>query len=599
MSPSAQFDPDTFMASRSRPATGATFDPDTFMAGRGASAASQHVPAHPLAGHNFGDWLSEELLDPIVSSMTALGRGMAGFADPTKAPTMEHVKDIVNGAFGVALPFMMGGLGGKKSAAPGPSPPAEPPVAASTPAGGISLPEIPPVVATAIRVVHPLKGGLAIRGYNLIRNMLEPAASGATEPVAAPAADQELLDGLAQGFGAKKFSSLTPKDQAEVQGLADRIKGAEGSVASAGQENAPQAPQQYVQRPPEYYGVKPAEIPPTTAAPMNQAARRATVMPPETGQIARPRPVQPPFDYSKVTGVNVPVRPPVASPPAPPTYPYFNPATLPELPSISLVRPPYDYSELGGVNAPVRPPLRPTSPAERPAVNQPESAQPAEAPAPSPAPPGRFQEVGKTSEAYPEILGPGLSVFRVPIEDAVPSENPYALGKGPQVQEYAERLKSGEEPPPLYGRVNEEGKVSIADGNTRLEAQRQAGAQTVDVATSNPAPFREQVPNEFYQGAAREVRADRAASLGRVLHEAGIPASDLGGMELSNWQQVAAAHGIDLPKSGPAQAKLFQQAIIEVKRLEAEKAATNFNPRATIKPPPGFSLGEHKNYFAR
>jgi hypothetical protein len=597
MSPGAQFDPDAFMASRNRPAAGATFDPDTFMAGRSAvPAASQHVPAHPLAGHNFGDWLSEELLDPIVSSMTALGRGMAGFADPTKAPTMEHVKDLVNGAFGVALPFMMGGLGGKEPPPPGGP---KPPPAAPT-SSGISLPEIPPAVATAMRVVHPLKAGLAIRGYNLIRNMLEPAASGAAEPVAAPAADQELLDGLAQGFGAKKFSSLTPKDQAEVQGLADRIKGAEGSVASAGQENAPQAPQQYVQRPPEYYGVKPAEIPPTTAAPMNQAARRATVMPPETGQIARPRPVQPPFDYSKVTGVNVPVRPPVASPPAPPTYPYFNSATLPELPSASLVRPPYDYSELGGVNAPVRPPLRPASPAERPAVNQPEPAQPAEAPAPSPAPPGRFQEIGKTSEAYPETLGPGLSVFRVPIEDAVPSENPYALGKGPTVQEYAERLKSGEEPPPLYGRVDpESGKVSIADGNTRLEAQRQAGAQTVDVATSNPAPFREQVPKEFYQGAAREVRAGRAASLGRVLHEAGIPASNLGGMETSDWQQVAAAHGIDLPKTDKAQLKLFKQAIFEVKRLEAEKAATNFNPRATIKPPPGFSMGAMKNYFAR
>jgi hypothetical protein len=578
MSPSAQFDPDTFMASRSRPAAGATFDPDTFMAARGASAASQHVPAHPLAGHNFGDWLSEELLDPIVSSATALGRGMAGFADPTKAPTMEHAKDLVNGAFGVALPFMMGGLGGKEPAPPG----APKPSAVAPTGGGISLPEIPPAVATAMRVVHPLKAGLAIRGYNLLRSLVNTKPAGITiQP--SPLPDEVMAELLRDsGTGAAEQASSTstgtstpvptpsiPPTSIQPGGRPIRPPLAPASPAERPVVNQPEP------APPGAEQPSPAPLAPAALAP--KPFSRVISNQPGIGATTSPIPYH---DLWKI-----PLRQAAGEPP--PVVPLKEAVWNPE-----GYRATEQYSVRAGEHFM----------AAQDAVNEGKPVPPevlADYPQLQKQAQGRFQEVGKTTEAYPETLGPGLSVFRVPIEDAVPSENPYALGKGPTVQEYAERLKSGEEPPPLYGRVNEEGKVSIADGNTRLEAQRQAGAQTVDVATSNPAPFREQVPKEFYQGAAREVRADRAASLGRVLHEAGIPASDLGGMELSNWQQVAAAHNIDLPKSGSAQAKLFQQAIMEVKRLEAEKAATNFNPRATIKPPPGFSLGEHKNYFAR
>jgi hypothetical protein len=116
-------------------------------------------------------------------------------------------------------------------------------------------------------------------------------------------------------------------------------------------------------------------------------------------------------------------------------------------------------------------------------------------PAPSPAPATVYPNVGKTQPGYEDTLGPGLNVFRVPIGDVIPTENPYGLGKGAKVAEYGARVQNGETPPPLYGRYDPtKGGVVLGDGNTRLEALRNTGAQTVDIATSNPKGFEAPAP---------------------------------------------------------------------------------------------------------
>jgi hypothetical protein len=129
---------------------------------------------------------------------------------------------------------------------------------------------------------------------------------------------------------------------------------------------------------------------------------------------------------------------------------------------------------------------------------EPSGTVPAPSPAPStqdPAPATVYPNVGKTQPGYEDTLGPGLNVFRVPIGDVIPTENPYGLGKGAKVSEYGARIQNGETPPPLYGRYDPtKGGVVLGDGNTRLEALRQTGAQTVDVATSNPKGFEAPAP---------------------------------------------------------------------------------------------------------
>jgi hypothetical protein len=133
-----------------------------------------------------------------------------------------------------------------------------------------------------------------------------------------------------------------------------------------------------------------------------------------------------------------------------------------------------------------------------PAASAPAPAAPAPSPAPSPqnpAPATVYPNVGKTQPGYEDTLGPGLNVFRVPIGDVISTENPYGLGKGAKVAEYGARIQNGETPPPLYGRYDPtKGGVVLGDGNTRLEALRKTGAQTVDVATSNPKGFEAPAP---------------------------------------------------------------------------------------------------------
>jgi hypothetical protein len=129
---------------------------------------------------------------------------------------------------------------------------------------------------------------------------------------------------------------------------------------------------------------------------------------------------------------------------------------------------------------------------------EPSGTVPAPSPAPStqdPAPATVYPNVGKTQPGYEDTLGPGLNIFRVPIGDVIPTENPYGLGKGAKVSEYGARIQNGETPPPLYGRYDPtKGGVVLGDGNTRLEALRNTGAQTVDVATSNPKGFEAPAP---------------------------------------------------------------------------------------------------------
>jgi hypothetical protein len=143
-----------------------------------------------------------------------------------------------------------------------------------------------------------------------------------------------------------------------------------------------------------------------------------------------------------------------------------------------------------------------------------------------------YPNVGKTQPGYEDTLGPGLNVFRVPIGDVIPTENPYGLGKGAKVSEYGARIQNGETPPPLYGRYDPtKGGVVLGDGNTRLAALRNTGAQTVDVATSNPKGFEAPAPAAQPTPDAPPPAADpQAISVRAVMNEAanqGRPYQDL------------------------------------------------------------------------
>lgn len=182
-----------------------------------------------------------------------------------------------------------------------------------------------------VMAVYPgarqIKAGVAA-GREAFNAALSDKIAAATESLA-PAEDMELLNGLAKGQGLSSFEKATPEQQAAIRDVAARINTPQQAPQAA---PAPAAP-----RPPEYYGVQPAEPPTAVVAPSTQvvaptagmtvqdmiqaelAAKRAA-LPPEPEP---PQPLQGGNPPQPIAPRGVPVRPPLAQsatvPPPPPT----------------------------------------------------------------------------------------------------------------------------------------------------------------------------------------------------------------------------------------------------------------------------------------
>jgi hypothetical protein len=184
-----------------------------------------------------------------------------------------------------------------------------------------------------------------------------------------------------------------------------------------------------------------------------------------------------------------PAAPPTQAPSPVQAQPTAAPPAAPGIPLVDQLRAELDAS-IAARNQPQPVPAQTQVPGSA-AESEPVAAPGAEAVPPSaPAPATIYPQIGLTQPGYEDTLGPGLQVFRVPITAVDQTENPYALGKGPDIASYAARIRAGEQPPPLFGKADPAtGRVTISDGNRRLEALRQTGASAVDVATAVPKSF--------------------------------------------------------------------------------------------------------------
>jgi len=158
------------------------------------------------------------------------------------------------------------------------------PQALDAAAGGAALPLIPPAAGAAMALLKKSRG-LSDLAPDLV-GMVNPRAAhalrvaqkvGRALSAPAPAEDQELLDGLAQGFGGKDFEALSAGDQATVRSLADRINAGEAPQRTAAPAAAPQP-------------TTPTPTPtPTTPTPAAATPKPQPVRPP----LAQPAPAAP------------------------------------------------------------------------------------------------------------------------------------------------------------------------------------------------------------------------------------------------------------------------------------------------------------------
>ena len=149
----------------------------------------------------------------------------------------------------------------------------------------------------------PEAGAVAGAAYPVIRGAIRGAKSALAAPEAATAssaaattgaaAAETLADGattvqdIGKGLGIKNWKTATPEAKATAQETFDRLKAAEqgqGATPSAG------APQAYTPRPPDYYGVKAAEVPPQPAQSAPAPTQPASAAPTPKVQPIRPEP---------------------------------------------------------------------------------------------------------------------------------------------------------------------------------------------------------------------------------------------------------------------------------------------------------------------
>jgi hypothetical protein len=106
-----------------------------------------------------------------------------------------------------------------------------------------------------------------------------------------------------------------------------------------------------------------------------------------------------------------------------------------------------------------------------------------------PAVPGTFTGQRTTGNEIPEgaggQYGAGFGIYDVPMENVTGREDISGMpDKMADAQRYAEMIRGGSPPPPLFGALADDGTVSV-QGARRLEALRATGAKTVPVALMN------------------------------------------------------------------------------------------------------------------
>jgi hypothetical protein len=102
-------------------------------------------------------------------------------------------------------------------------------------------------------------------------------------------------------------------------------------------------------------------------------------------------------------------------------------------------------------------------------------------------------------------IGPGFGVYRVPLSEIISRED--ITGdklKAADIQDYANRMKAGDEPPAAFGHYDPTtGKVTITSGSRRFAAANVAGKEDLPVAISSDYSPESGPPTEFQQGKMR------------------------------------------------------------------------------------------------
>lgn len=109
-----------------------------------------------------------------------------------------------------------------------------------------------------------------------------------------------------------------------------------------------------------------------------------------------------------------------------------------------------------------------------------------------------IRRIGKTNfkdgTAKPGIVGEGIALYEVPVSLIETTEDPIALGREEDIEQYQEQLNESD-PPALFGAYDAEtGRVKLIDGHRRLEALRRAGRTTAMVAMTAGPDVRETPP---------------------------------------------------------------------------------------------------------
>jgi hypothetical protein len=102
-------------------------------------------------------------------------------------------------------------------------------------------------------------------------------------------------------------------------------------------------------------------------------------------------------------------------------------------------------------------------------------------------------------------VGPGFGVYRVPLSEIIsPEDISGDKLKAADIQDYAARMKAGEEPPASFGHYDPAtGKVTITSGSRRFAAANVAGKGDLPVAISSDYTPEFNPPTEFQQGKMR------------------------------------------------------------------------------------------------
>ena len=383
---------------------------DAFVAGNPRATLHHALTAIPVVGEGINQASQEFAKGDYASGIghtAALIAPAAAHEIPDVAPAVTNaakaygtaVKDVAGSAIPEGVKTAVGDAASRVKAA----------------ASGLPGSEAAGLAADAIGMVAPQVAhgvSFARRAGRLVNRFREAMApEEAAVPGPAAGLDPVLLDGIAKGFGAKKFAKLAAEDQAKVVELAKRIGNQQPEAAPARPPMGPPEAQ-----PPVAPSAAPSAgpEPPAPATPeapaenitLAEMLRREYAPKEERAPVATPlsRTGEAQDVLQRPAGTNSPLRPPLRPPVAPPEAiaepPAPNPPP-PQIPEPRLISMIDRARQQAGIDArgPLRPPLAeapPPDPVAPPAAVVPPEAVPPEPPqvapvtqepVPPPAPP--------------------------------------------------------------------------------------------------------------------------------------------------------------------------------------------------------------------